>query len=116
MKACYFPADKSNYFSMGTFNQFWAFLAAHKPTLIVAAAWFVREVPVVWEGLKQNHGLRGLSSIIMTGQTAEKQAAVAVATLNAISPPPTVIPTIVASQTKPEPTEVIPTTAPAKTV
>lgn len=71
---------------------FWNFLAAHKPTLILAFGWFIREIPVVWTALKENHGIHGFIQTIWTGQTPEKQAAAAVAKLDAISPPPTNLP------------------------
>ena len=67
-------------------NQFWNFLAAHKPTLILAFGWFIREIPVVYRGLQTNGGVKGFWRVILNGQTPEKQEAVAAAAAVAISP------------------------------
>jgi hypothetical protein len=52
---------------VNTLETFWAFLAAHKPALIVAFGWFIRELHIAWPFLKENRGLKGMVSILLNG-------------------------------------------------
>ena len=53
-------------------TQFWNFLAAHKPTLIVLFGWFVRELHNAWAFLQANGGLMGLRDIVLHGNVSKQ--------------------------------------------
>jgi len=49
-------------------QEFWNFLAAHKPTLILAFGWFIRELHNAWAFLQSNGGLVGLKDVVLHGK------------------------------------------------